>query len=145
MRNTADGAIAENAEDVRHHFGLAVNIARDGLRALLILNGGAAVALLALAGAVAGRSSLVNVADLSVGVVYFGFGAVATVFAHVTAYQSQLTYTNHLLSLRTAPDKADGQHRAHWKWNYATLAAVAVALTFAALGLYQSGQAVGIF
>jgi hypothetical protein len=46
----AERAFALQREDARHHFGLAVGIAKEGLRALLIVNGGAAVALIALAG-----------------------------------------------------------------------------------------------
>jgi hypothetical protein len=44
----------QNAEDVRFHFGLSVAIAKDGLGALLLLNGAAAAALITLAGQAVG-------------------------------------------------------------------------------------------
>jgi hypothetical protein len=88
-----------NEESAEKHFGLAVDLARDALKALLLINGGAVSALIALADK-AGR-------DYSLGVLLFGCGAIAAVISTALGYFSQLHYANHRLEIA---DGGDGTH-----------------------------------
>jgi hypothetical protein len=86
--------------EVDKHFGFAVDLARDCFKALLILNGGAAVALVALAGALAeSQGAAVDLAGLGSSVVLFGFGSLLSVLAYGFAYLAQVEYGNGRLAL----------------------------------------------
>jgi hypothetical protein len=88
MSDVTPAERALQREDARHHFGLAVGIAKEGLRALLILNGGAAVALIALAGS--DKQIKFDIGTLGESVVLFGIGAFLGAGACLTGYLSQL-------------------------------------------------------
>jgi hypothetical protein len=92
MSDVTPAEPALQREDTRHHFGLAVGIAKEGLRALLILNGGAAVALIALAGS--DKQIKFDISTLGERVVLFGIGAFMAAGACLTGYLSQLYYAN---------------------------------------------------
>lgn len=88
------------------HYELAVGIATEALKALLLLNGGAATALIALSSQ-AGR-------DFTSAIVAFGIGAFCAVVAFVVGYFSQLSYGKSVAAYETnRPDEARIFHRNH--------------------------------
>ncbi|MBD8555431.1 hypothetical protein IFT84_13045 [Rhizobium sp. CFBP 8762] len=79
----------------------AIESADQGLKGLLLLNGGACVALLAFVGSTATSSSLrpefvplINVATHSL--IWFASGAGLAVLACIPAYKANQSYANHL-------------------------------------------------
>jgi hypothetical protein len=77
------------------HLELAVELSRDALKALLLVNAGAASALIALTDKSSGGK------DYSVPIILFGCGAVATLLAYFFGYFSQLNYGNHRFAQRS--------------------------------------------
>lgn len=76
----------------------AINSSNVILRTLIIIHGGAAVALLAFIGSIAGSewfSPARNVAKLTMPLVWFGWGVVVTVVAMIFAYFTNYTTTGH--------------------------------------------------
>jgi hypothetical protein len=71
------------------HFELAVRVAIEALRSLLLLNGGAATALIAL------TDKTHPMHDYTWAIMSFGAGALLTVIAWLFGYLSQLHYANH--------------------------------------------------
>ena len=109
-----------------HHLGHAVDVAIEALKALLLLNGGAATAFIALTGK--GQGSI----DYSVSVLAFGIGAWLTVLAFAAAYFSQLSYANYrFLSECQKNGVSTEQYKWHGRWQI-------TAFIFAALGLIAS-------
>ncbi|QGP78117.1 hypothetical protein [Sphingobium sp. CAP-1] len=75
-----------------HHFALTVNIAVEALKSLLIVNGGAATALIALTDKKASGS------NFGLSILLFGLAALFNAVTLVVGYFSQLSYSNHRLS-----------------------------------------------
>lgn len=82
--------MGENSSD--HHFSLAVGISIEALKALLIVNGGAATALIALTG------KLPSGTDYSAAILLFGLASLLNALTLVVGYLSQLAYANHRLA-----------------------------------------------
>jgi hypothetical protein len=131
------------AIDADKHFELAVSLAREGLRSLAIVNGGAAIAMIALVGHLLdGNSAAMSVArPFLLSIVLFGAGTMVGVLALFFAYFSQLEYANHLTAAPTG-NQAACRYRWHGHWWWATLVATAVALGFGAAGVYFAWAAV---
>ena len=111
-----------------HHFGLAVNLSIEAMKALLLMNGGAATAFIALSG----KSQ--DSVDYSQAVLAFGFGVLFTVLAFTAGYFSQLSYANHRLHIETGePDKAKRQFNRHNLFQR-------FAIAFVIMGLCASGR-----
>ncbi len=114
-----------------HHFSLAVNLSIEALKALLLLNGGAATALITL------TKKSPNGVDFSLAVLIFGFGVFLTVVAMAAGYFSQLAYSNHRLAIEQ--DKAaEGQKQltCHKRWQYAASIVVGLSLMASLGGMY---------
>jgi len=111
-----------------HHFGLAVSLSIEALKALLLLNGGAATALIALTDKTQGT------VPYGPAVAAFGFGAFLTVVAFACGYFSQLAYANH----RFAHDhEQDGKnaHVNHLRWQRGAIVCVVLAFVAWVLGM----------
>ncbi len=74
------------------HFALGTKIAIEALKALLLVNGGAATALIAL------TTKAAKSPNYSIPVLLFGSAALLNSFTLVVGYFSQLSYANHCLS-----------------------------------------------
>ena len=104
------------------HFELAVALARDALKALLIVNGGAATALVALMDKSNGSK------DYTCAIVLFAAGAVFAAVSACFGYISQLCYANHVAD-KSYP------HRLHERWQTATIATVSITLISMVAGI----------
>jgi len=113
--------------ETQKHFELAVLLSRDALKALLIVNGGAATALIALMG----KSGI----DYTCAILLFASGAVGAVISGCFAYFSQLSYANHLF------DTEKYQHKTHLRWQYTTLAVVLITLACMISGIVAAAHA----
>jgi hypothetical protein len=68
-----------------------INLGIETLKALLLINGGAAVAILAYLGSLASRPSIAHLPDVKNALICFAVGVFATALAFITAYFMQLT------------------------------------------------------
>src|SRR3990170_387884 len=93
--------MAMDFEDERklETFRSLIQISLSGLRLLAILNGGAAVGLLAYLGNVAGKTAAVPDMRFSIGC--YLLGLVLTGFAFVFSYRTQLRLFNELMERAT--------------------------------------------
>jgi hypothetical protein len=110
-------------DDGEKHFELAVALARDALKALLIVNGGAATALIALMDKSNGSR------DYTWAVILFAAGAVGAVVSSCLGYLSQLYYANHRMNGHA------GSYRSHRLWQTAAILSVTTTLAFMVAGL----------
>ena len=112
------------------HFEMAVELARDSLKALLLVNGGAATALIAL------MDKTDKAHNYTVPILFFAAGAVGAVVSSCLGYFSQLNYANHRMHNedRKSVDAADS-HKKHLIWQTTTLIAVGITLIFMLLGI----------
>lgn len=110
-------------ENADKHFELAVTLSRDTLKALLLVNGGAATALIAM------MDKSNNSKDYTWAIILFGAGTVGAVISSCFGYFSQLHYANHRV---TGESHA---HKMHQRWQATTLIAVALTLTFGIAGI----------
>jgi hypothetical protein len=103
------------------HFTLAVNIAVDAIKSLLLVNGGAVTALIALSEKTSG--------DLKFGdaILFFGIAALLNAGTLVIGYFSQLSYANHRLA------HEDGQDGSRSATSHAILQALAVVIVLVSL------------
>jgi hypothetical protein len=67
-----------------------INLSIEGLKALLLINGGAAVAILAYLGSLASRGSAAHLPDVKNALLCFAGGVFATALAFIVAYFTQL-------------------------------------------------------
>jgi type III secretory pathway component EscT len=111
------------------HFEMAVDLARDALRGLLLVNGGAATALIALMDKSGGRH------DYTFAILWFAAGSVAAVISSLLGYFSQLYYANHRTSNNTR------MHALHLRWQTAAILAVIVTLGFMIAGIISAALA----
>ena len=107
------------------HYELAIGLAKEALKALLILNGGAATALIALTD----RSA--DSADYSTAILSFGLGAFFATLAMTVAYLSQLNYANHLFDDGMGADS----YKRHGFFQYTAIITVLASLLSAGAGL----------
>lgn len=118
------------------HFGYAVNIAVEGLKALLFLNGGAATALIALTG------NAERGPDYRPAVICFGFGAVFATVAIMVGYFSQLSYANHRLKSEQGIDGPELLKHARAQW--ISIGIVALSLAASGIGMWKAYSATAI-
>ena len=113
------------------HFELAVNLSIEGLKALLLLDGGAAAALIALTDKGEGAQ------NYSMAIVFFGAGAVAAVTAFIFGYFSQLHYANHLVDIE-AKRPFSANYLKHKIFQGVAILAVLAALVFGIMGIWKA-------
>jgi len=118
--------MAMNFEDEKklETFRSLIQISVSGLRLLAILNGGAAVALLAYLGNVAGKTAAVPDMRLSIGC--YLFGLVLTGFAFVFSYLTQSRLFNELMGR--------AEHGFHERWQIAAFVLVVLGLVAFTVG-----------
>jgi hypothetical protein len=109
--------------DDEKHFELAVELSRDALKALLLVNGGAATALIAL------MDKASNPKDYTPAIFLFAAGAVCAVICACFGYLSQLHYANHRV------DGSPKSYRGHGRWQYATIAVAFITLSLMVSGI----------
>lgn len=107
----------ENRQDI--HAGLAVDLAKEALKGLLLVNGGAATALLALA------SHGENVQKFGQSILLFGLGALVTVIAMFVGYFSQLSFAN-------------DHHKSHLTLQVIAILLVVTSVTFSGFGFWTA-------
>jgi hypothetical protein len=78
-----------NQEDARWHWGEGTKYGLEAIKALLIINGAAAVSILTFIGNTKAHEVLLILALVS-----FAFGVVTGVATHICAYLTQLVYGN---------------------------------------------------
>jgi len=105
----------ENAERFKALEAAAIESAAQGLKAMLLLNGGACVALLAFVGSLATSETLqpefaplVKVVARSL--IWFATGAGSAVLACLFAYWANQAYSNHLMN----PGKSRWETGTRW-------------------------------
>lgn len=110
------------------HFGHAVTISIEALKALLLVNGGAATALIALK--TKGGGSFV------LPVLFFGLAALLNAVTLTLGYFSQLKYANfRLLEESGRPDEAATSLRSHKRWQALAIVVLVISLAASALGM----------
>jgi hypothetical protein len=122
--------------DPDKHFEHAVTLSRDALRALLIVNGGAAAALVALMDKTDGAR------DYTLAILWFGAGAVFSVLSACFAYFSQLSYANGVLNGKHPAtfEKSVGDHKRHGRWQAIIFVCVLAALICMVLGMWTAAH-----
>ena len=114
-----------------YHFEIGARIAIEGLKGLLIVNGGGATALIALTERGMAADKFV------VSILFFGAGAIVAVAATLTAYFSQLYYANSLIG--TNSKKGDGnQYSLHVRLQFITIALAIASLGFGVCALVEA-------
>ncbi len=127
MNNNEIKKISDEATE--KHLEHAVGIARDGLKSLLLINGGAASALIALTDRTGGSR------DYTLAILFFGFGAIVTVAAFVFAYFSQLNYANSRMAHFNKDMQNVGRYQnQHVIFQNLTIACVLVSLALSFIG-----------
>src|SRR5215213_4133179 len=82
----------------RFNLEKAIDYSVEAIKASMLLNGGAAIALMTLVGAVSGKTELavdLNVSQVKAALAYFGKGLGVGVLTFVAAYLSQIFFFHH--------------------------------------------------
>ncbi|MGD0189448.1 MAG: hypothetical protein ABSD74_01770 [Rhizomicrobium sp.] len=120
-------------DEADQSFALAINFSVEMHKAFLILNGGAATALVAL------MSKDARAPNFTLAVLSFGGGAVATVGAMAIAYCANLSYANHRQDIANGDKKAaQSHHREHVIFQVIWGGIAVIAFALAASGLYEA-------
>ena len=121
------------------HFKLAVGISIEALKALLLVNAGAATALIALI------DKGPKPSPYSSAIIWFGAGAFATVVAFVFGYFSQLSYANHKFQLEKDNSKlAKNAHCLHQLYQGIAILFVCLSIGFGLCAMVQAMLAANI-
>ncbi|HEY4943594.1 MAG TPA: hypothetical protein VII56_19355 [Rhizomicrobium sp.] len=114
------------SDDAERHYELAVALSRDVLKGILLINGGAASALIALTD----KTSK----DYSLAVLWFGCGAIAAIVSTAFGYFSQLYYANHRLNVGQG-DSGTRSHQFHQLYQALAILSVIASLALSVLGM----------
>jgi hypothetical protein len=112
------------------HWGEGNKFAMEAMKALLLLNGGGALALLTFFGSPRGKMSAVTADAIGNALLSFGIGTVGGVFVFVLAYLTQLHYGN-----------SGFKGQARW-WHSVAYISLAAALVGFVGGIWFARQAV---
>ena len=96
--------IAEREQWARKNLDHAITFAVEGLKSLLLLNGGSAIALLTLIGALTVHPEAavrLSLDAIKAAIVYFGSGVGAVAMAFVFAYFAQIAFMHHCQTSKT--------------------------------------------
>lgn len=125
--------MADRASD--QHLELAVKLSIEALKSLLLLNGGAATALIAL-------SDKSEKSDYGIAIILFGLGAILSVLAFIFGYFSQLQYANsRWASEYSNHAEVNKRHKQHLIFQKITLVVVALSLVASASGMWSAYHA----
>jgi hypothetical protein len=132
---TAKGKIvADNSSE--QHFALTVSIAIEALKALLIVNGGAATALIALTG------KAQNGPNYSLAILLFGLAALLNAVTLIIGYFSQLSYANHRFAVEQQDTvEITKNFKAHCVYQYCAIAVLSASLAASAGGMFFAFRA----
>ena len=120
-----------------HHFGLAVSISIEALKALLIVNGGAATALIALTEKAPGKP------DFGGAILSFGLAALLNAATLVFGYFSQLAYANYRLARESSKaEGADNEIRKHSIYQWVAIAILFASLITSGFGMFRAFWAI---
>jgi hypothetical protein len=122
--------------DADKHFEHAVTLSRDALKSLLIVNGGAATALIAL------MDKTNDAHDYTIAILWFGAGAVGAVLSSCFAYFSQLSYANSVLRSGhpTTLEQAARYHATHARWQIVIFVFVLATIVCMILGIWTAAH-----
>lgn len=117
----------------KEHFSYAVNIALEAVKSLLLVNGGAATALIALTNK--GESSV----DYSMPVLSFGAAAILNCIVMVIGYFSQLYYANSVAAYEmNNTELAKSHHKIHGIFQWIAIAVLVLSLIFSIIGMSRA-------
>lgn len=115
------------------HLDRAIDVSIEALKALVLVNGGAATALIALTDK-SGAG-----ATYATSVLLFGLGAFFGMLAFAAGYLSQLSYGNHRFAFEQGSTaSADSAFKAHNRWQNIALGLVAASLLSASGGMISA-------
>ena len=117
----------------KDHFSFAVNIALEAIKSLLLVNGGAATALIAL------TSKADSGIDYTWSVLFFGCGALLNCLTMILGYFSQLHYANSTMASENRNDHlVIAEHRLHVRYQYIAIIILVISLIFSSLGMVHA-------
>jgi len=112
------------------HFKLAVDLSKEALKAVFLLNAGAATALIAL------MDKTNSHYNYSLAIIFFGVGVLLSTASFCLGYLSQLCYANHRLSHHeNDPSGARQHHRRHSIYQTMALVSIVLAVVMASIGM----------
>jgi len=132
-----------NSDNVVKQVLAAVESGHHALRAILLINGGAAVALLAFIGAIASKEGVSSVADLAATIQWFAFGVAVSAAAIGMAYLVNHCYA---ISLRAMENDWDHPYvketpsSKRWERGADVLNVSTILTALVALGLFVYGM-----
>ena len=125
--------MSESGSDV--HYAHAVNAAIEAVKSLLLVNGGAATALIAL------KSQ--GDADLGLPVLLFGLAALLNSFTLVLGYFSQLNYANARAAIENGQieESREGM-RMHGRFQTISILVILLSLIASGSGMFMAFKAI---
>lgn len=131
-RTEGDYTLAPMAE---WHWEQGNKYALEGMKVLLLLNGGAAVALMTFLGHLANDDRKAAMATAGWSLVWFGLGALLATVVFITAYLAQLEYGKEALSGKPQPWA--------WRWHLSTYVVIGGSVIAFLAGLGCAWSAIG--
>lgn len=112
------------------HFKLAVDLSKEALKAVFLLNAGAATALIAL------MDKTNSHYNYSLAIIFFGVGVLLSTASFCLAYFSQLWYANHRMSAdERDPSAANKHYRRHSIYQTLAIVSTVLAVVVASIGI----------
>jgi len=125
--------MSTNHSSSDHHFALASTIASEALKAVLLVNGGAVTALIALSG----NTGI----DYRKAILWFGIATLLATLTFTLGYFSQLSYANHVLELEKQEfEQANCELKKHNAFQLAAIGVLLASLAFSGYGAYVASQ-----
>lgn len=118
--------MSENGSDA--HYALAITTAQEAIKSLLLVNGGAATALIAIM--TKGQT------DFARAIVLFGFAALLNAMTFVFGYYSQLAYAN----ARAADERCQSDMALMYMQKHSRRQKVALSILVTSLGCSVAGM-----
>ncbi len=121
----------------------AIESGHQALRGILLINGGAAVALLAFIGAIASKDGVGSVADLAESIQWFAFGVAVAAAAIGMTYLVNHSFANSLKTMQynwEHPYVKDTPTSLRWERVGGALTVVTILTALVALGLFVNGM-----
>jgi len=125
--------MSTNHSSADHHFALASTIASEALKAVLLVNGGAVTALIALSG----NTGI----DYRKAILWFGIATLLAALTFTLGYFSQLSYANHILELEKQTfEQANCELKKHRAFQFIALIVLVASLAFSGYVAYVASQ-----
>jgi hypothetical protein len=120
-----------------------VDAGNHALRAIMLINGGAGVALLAFIGSLASKEGVNGIADLAASMQWFAYGVAVTAMGMCGAYLTNFSYVTALQSMICTwehPYVLDTRSSTRWRRGGRCLHFFTIVLSLCALGLFVYGM-----